>query len=99
MHIYDTLTATPGKSGSQSVCFHPSLGIVVVGPLITCRHRRIAYDFVAMSPNVGNIPNDALRGLVRKRVGEGSGQRGNKIGCYIECVGAILASVGVNVGW
>ena len=68
--------------------------------LVTCRHRRIAYDLVAISPNVGNIPNDALRGLdKKKRVGEGSGQRGSKIGCYIECVGAILASVGVNVGW
>jgi len=35
----------------------------------------------------------------KKCVGEGSGQRGSKIGCYIECIGAILASVGVNVGW
>ena len=35
----------------------------------------------------------------KKRVREGSGQRGSKIGCYIDCVGAILASAGVNDGW
>ena len=49
---------------------HPSLGIVFVGLLITRRRRQIAYELTAISPNVGNIPHDAMRGIVTKRVEE-----------------------------
>ena len=49
---------------------HPSLFIVFVGLLITRRRRQTAYELAAISPNVGNIPHDAMRGIVTKRVKE-----------------------------